>query len=150
MDSGTTPIVADRHGLEILSVDECWSLLRQTPIGRVAFVHDGEPVVLPVAFGVIGHQIAFRSARGAKLGAARMNQPVAFEVDSWDAQTLSGWSVLLEGMADTVYEESEEAELEALGIMRWTPEAFVTDWVRILPNDISGRRTSGTVERASH
>ena len=100
MDSTGTPApIIDRHGLEILSTDDCWELISQTPIGRVAFVHDGEPVVLPVSFGVIGHQIAFRSARGAKLGAAKMNQPVAFEVDHWDAETLSGWSVLIEGMA---------------------------------------------------
>jgi nitroimidazol reductase NimA-like FMN-containing flavoprotein (pyridoxamine 5'-phosphate oxidase superfamily) len=144
MDSSSQPKIKDRHGLEIMSTEECWGLLRRTPIGRVAFVHDGEPVVLPVAFGVIGHQIAFRSARGAKLGAARMNQPVAFEVDNWDATSLSGWSVLIEGSADTVYTDSEIAELEALGVMRWTPQPFDTDWVRILPNDISGRRTSAT------
>lgn len=73
-----------------------------------------------------------------------MNQPVAFEVDNFDVETLSGWSVLLEGMADTVYAESEVAELEALGVKRWTPQEFESDWVRILPNDISGRRTSAT------
>ena len=145
MDSTGTPApIIDRHGLEILSDVECWELLAQTPIGRVAFVHAGEPVVLPVSYGVIGHQIAFRSARGAKLGAAKMNQPVAFEVDHWDAETLSGWSVLIEGMADTVYAEAEEAELEALNVLRWTPTPFETDWVRILPNDISGRRTSAS------
>lgn len=144
MDTKKPPVVTDRHGLEVLSADECWSLLRQSTIGRVALVHDGEPVVLPVSFGVVGHQIAFRSARGAKLGAARMNQPVAFEVDSFDVETLSGWSVLVEGTADTIYAESEVAELEALGVKRWTPQPFESDWVKILPNDISGRRTSGS------
>ena len=142
MDSRSQPSITDRHGLEIMSTEECWDLLRRTPIGRVAFVHDGEPVILPVSFGVFGHQIAFRSARGAKLGAARMNQPVAFEVDNWDATLLSGWSVLIEGTADIVYTESEVAELEALDVLRWTPQPFDSDWVRILPNDISGRRTS--------
>ncbi|MGH1488764.1 MAG: pyridoxamine 5'-phosphate oxidase family protein [Acidimicrobiales bacterium] len=141
MEQDTAP-VTDRHGLEVLSADECWALLRETPIGRVAFVHEGGPVVLPVAFGVIRHQLAFRSARGAKLGAARMNRPVAFEVDRWDAESRSGWSVLVEGMADTVYDPDEEAELESLDVLRWTPHSFETDWVRILPNNISGRRTS--------
>lgn len=142
MEPETAP-VADRHGLEVMSADECWALIRETPIGRVAFVHEGGPVVLPVSFGVIGHQIAFRSARGAKLGAASMNRPVAFEVDRWDADSRSGWSVLVEGMADTVYEADEVAALEALGVLRWTPQPFTTDWVRILPTNISGRRTSG-------
>ncbi len=141
MDTETTP-TADRHGLEILSADECWALISETPIGRVAFVHEGGPVVLPVSFGVIGHQIAFRSARGAKLGAARMNCPVAFEVDRWDAESRTGWSVLVEGMADVVYEDEEIEKLEKLDVLRWTPQRLAADWVRILPTNISGRRTS--------
>lgn len=141
MDNPQSP-VADRHGLEILSPDECWALLRETPIGRLAFVHEGEPVVLPVSFGLHGHQIVFRSAQGAKLGAARMQRPVAFEVDEWDVDTMSGWSVLVEGMADSVYDADEIAEFEKLGVLRWTPQPFATDWVRILATDISGRRTS--------
>lgn len=143
MEHKSNPI-ADRHGLEVLSADECWALLRQTPIGRLAFVHEGGPVVLPVSFGVIGHQIAFRSARGAKMGAAQMNRPVAFEVDRWDADTLSGWSVLVEGLADAVYEDDEIAALEELGVLRWAPQPFAVDWVRVLPTNISGRRTSPT------
>lgn len=142
MEPETSPNV-DRHGLEILSTGECWELLRQTPIGRVAFVHDGGPVVLPVSYGVIGHQVAFRSARGAKLGASKLNRPVAFEVDRWDQASRTGWSVLIEGTADVVYDTAEEEVLEALDILRWTPQPFETDWVKVLPSDISGRRTSG-------
>lgn len=141
MGTETTP-TADRHGLEILSADECWALIRETPIGRLAFVHEGGPVVLPVSFGVLGHQVVFRSARGAKLGAARMNRPVAFEVDRWDADSRTGWSVLVEGMADIVYEDDEIVALEELDILRWTPQPFASDWVRILPTNIAGRRTS--------
>lgn len=140
MDSNTKIPITDRHGLEVLSAEECWGYLRNTPIGRVAFVHDGEPVILPVAFGVSSHHLAFRSSRGAKLGSAKMNKPVAFEVDGWDVETKSGWSVLVEGMADVVYAAEEEAEFEALNILRWTPRSMEMDWVRILPNDITGRR----------
>lgn len=142
MDEGTAP-VADRHGLEILSPDECWALVGETPIGRLAFVHEGEPVVLPVSYGLRKHQVVFRSAQGAKLGAAKMQRPVAFEVDQWDVETRSGWSVLIEGLADTVDDADEVAEFESLGVLRWTPRPFVSEWVRIVATDISGRRTSG-------
>lgn len=144
MDNETTR-PSDRHGLEILSPDECWSLVRDTPIGRVAFVHQGEPVVLPVSYALHGHQVVFRSAQGAKLGVAKMQRPVAFEVDQWDLDTLTGWSVLIEGLADTVDDPDEAAELEALNVRRWTPRPFVSEWVKIVASDISGRRTSGVV-----
>jgi len=134
--------VLDRHGLEVLSTDQCWELLRKSPIGRVAFVHDGEPVILPVGFVVAEHHLAFRSARGAKLGAATMNRPVAFEVDGWSLETGVGWSVLVEGTASLILDAEEEAELEHLPLTKWTPQSLETEWVRILPNDISGRRTT--------
>jgi nitroimidazol reductase NimA-like FMN-containing flavoprotein (pyridoxamine 5'-phosphate oxidase superfamily) len=126
--------------LVVLSDEECWSLVDGTPIGRVAFVHDGEPMVLPVNFLVDGHQIAFRSAAGSKFGIASMRRPVAFEVDGWDVHTRSGWSVLIEGMADLVLDEAEEARLEAFGLEPWAEHDQPMEWVKILPNDISGRR----------
>ena len=135
----TEPVI-DRLGLHVLSEDECWSLVDGTPIGRVAFVHDGEPVVLPVNFILVGHQIAFRSAQGSKFGVASMRRPVAFEVDGWDVHTRSGWSVLIEGTADIVLDADEEAELEAIGLEPWADHDHPVEWVRILPNDISGRR----------
>lgn len=136
---GESP-VTDRLGLIVLSDEECWSLIDGTPIGRVAFVHDGEPQVLPVNFVVDGHQIAFRSTKGSKFSAASMRRPVAFEVDGWDVHTRSGWSVLVEGTADLVLDAETEAELESKGLEPWAQHDHPMEWVRILPNDISGRR----------
>lgn len=142
MDTPGTEPVIDRLGLIVLSDEECWALIDGTPIGRVAFVHDGEPKVLPVNFLVVGHQIAFRSTSGSKFSTASMRRPVAFEVDGWDVHTRSGWSVLVEGTADLVLDADEEADLEQRGLEPWAVHDQPMEWVRILPNDISGRRIS--------
>jgi uncharacterized protein len=133
----------DRLGLEVLTTEQCWELIAESPVGRVAFVEAGEPVVLPITHGVHGHQIVFRSASGGKLSAAEMNAPVAFEVDGWDASTHRGWSVLVRGTAETVYDADQIAEIRAAGSAPWMEAARTGTWVRILPNEISGRRLGG-------
>jgi nitroimidazol reductase NimA-like FMN-containing flavoprotein (pyridoxamine 5'-phosphate oxidase superfamily) len=148
MSTDTSSVDLDRHGLEVLRSDECWSLLARTPIGRVAFIHAGEPKIIPVAHLVVDHHLAFRSIEGAKLGVAAMKRPVGFEVDRWDPETSEGWSVLVEGFAEIVYDKDEEADLESRGLSTWTPDGVATLWVRIIPTDISGRRlrSQGSVQ----
>jgi nitroimidazol reductase NimA-like FMN-containing flavoprotein (pyridoxamine 5'-phosphate oxidase superfamily) len=138
MDAPELP--RDRLGLEVLGVEQCWELVGASAVGRVAFVDAGEPVVLPVTHRLHGRQIVFRTAHGTKLSAAQMNAPVAFEVDEWDASTQRGWSVLVRGTAETVYDADEVAAFEAAGAVPWFDAAREGTWVRILPNEISGRR----------
>jgi len=139
MDSSGKP-PADRNGLEILSDRQCWSLLDATPIGRLAFVHEGEAKVLPVNYAVVDHQIAFRTGRGAKFGVASMERPVSFEVDQWDDIGRTGWSVLIEGMITMVTDEDDEDRLNQIGLHPWAPNSNDPVWVRLRPTNISGRR----------
>ena len=138
MEDERTP--HDRLGLEVLSPEECWELVGSSPVGRLAFVDAGEPLILPVTHGVHGHQVVFRSASGTKLAAAQMNAPVAFEVDSWDHSSHAGWSVLVRGTAETVYDDDDIAAFEANGRGPWMESAAEGTWVRILVNEITGRR----------
>lgn len=131
----------DRLGLEVLSADECWALLASTPIGRVAFVDAGEPSVFPVTHAVQGHTIVFRSGSGTKLEAAAMAQPLAFEVDGWDEEQRSGWSVLARGVGETVYDDDVTASFGAVA-KPWLDAAASGTWVRIRVDDVSGRRIS--------
>ena len=132
-----TPV--DRLGLEVLSADECWELLASTPIGRVAFVDAGEPVVFPVTHGVHGRSVVFRSGSGTKLEAASMAQPVAFEVDGWDDTYRTGWSVLARGVGETVY-DGDEITGFAGGNDPWLDSAAAGTWVRLRVDEVSGRR----------
>lgn len=134
---GDTPAL-DRHQLEIIGADECWELLGSRPIGRVAIVDGGEPLVLPVTHVTLGQSVLFRTVSGSKMSAAIMQRPCAYEVDDWDADTLTGWSVLVRGVADV----ADEADLPE-GVALPTPWADFDEptlLVRIRADEISGRR----------
>jgi len=136
----TNESIEDRTGLEILDRAACIELISATPIGRIAFVAAGSPVILPVNFRWVGDSIVFRTLEGDKLHAAAMNQAVAFEIDDWDATTNLGWSVVLKGVAHEVTNWAEAEELEQLGLVPWSSDIWRQKWVRVVPDEISGRR----------
>lgn len=126
----------DHQGLEVIAPDECWELVAATPVGRVAFIESGEPMVLPVNHTVVGHRVVFRTLRGSLLHEALMKEPVAFQVDAFDPSDRTGWSVLLRGMADIV-EDSEELDAD---LHPWADSVDRDDWVQIQAEEITGRR----------
>lgn len=127
----------DHQGLEVISPDECWKLLGDTPVGRVAFLEAGEPMVLPVNHAVDGHCILFRTFRGSLLHEALMAQAVAFQVDGFDALERTGWSVLARGVADLA---EDPERLEDLELHPWADSVDRDDWVQIRVEEITGRR----------
>jgi uncharacterized protein len=130
----------DRAGLEILSAEECLELLASVPVGRVGIVTDGEIVVLPVNHVVDGQDPVFCTARGSKLSAAEMQNVAAFEADHYDEQTRTGWSVLITGRAEIVYDEAEVQRLSRGGLHPWATAVERPYWVRIRALSVSGRR----------
>jgi uncharacterized protein len=133
----------DHAGLEILPFDMCLQLLAKVPVGRVSFLADGEVVVLPVNHVMDDQDPVFRTARGSKLSAAEGQNLVAFEADEYDERTQSGWSVLVSGRAEAVYEEAEIRRLDRLGLHPWVSPVDRPFWIRIRPTSISGRQTPG-------
>jgi uncharacterized protein len=131
----------DHAGLEILPFDKCLQLLSTVPVGRVSFLCDGELVVLPVNHAMDGQDPVFRTAHGSKLSAAESGSLVAFEADEYDERTRSGWSVLVNGRAQAVYERDEIQRLSQLGLHPWVTAVARPFWIRIRPTSISGRRT---------
>jgi len=131
----------DHAGLEILPFDRCLELLATVPVGRVSFLADGEIVVLPVNHVVDGQDPIFCTARGSKLSAAEGQNLVAFEADGYDERTKSGWSVLVNGRAQAVYEDAEIQRLSRLGLHPWVTAAERPFWIRIRPTAINGRQT---------
>ncbi len=130
----------DRFGLEVLPPEECDRLLARGTIGRIAFVAAGEPVIVPVNYRYHRGAIVLRTAQGEKLDAAGLAAPCAFEIDHWDETTRQGWSVLVKGTMEEVYRPDEVAELETLGVRPWSNPAARHIWIRIRPDEISGRR----------
>jgi uncharacterized protein len=129
----------DHAGLAILPLDDCWRLLASVPVGRIGFHADGEVVVLPVNHVVDGQSVAFRTAIGSKLSAADGQTQVVFEADDYDAGRRAGWSVVLNGHAQVVYEDPEIEVLNQYGLDPWADQADRPYWVRIRPESVSGR-----------
>lgn len=144
-DSAEPPVAAgnptDRRGLRVLDVDTCLRRLRSAPLGRIAFVRDGAPVILPVNHVVDGTTIAFRTTWGSKQLIAEGARQVAFEVDGIDAGRRCGWSVLVRGTAGRVYDEASVDRYERLPLRWWTPPPPDPVWIAIRPDEITGRET---------
>jgi nitroimidazol reductase NimA-like FMN-containing flavoprotein (pyridoxamine 5'-phosphate oxidase superfamily) len=128
----------DRNGLEVLDRVECLRLLATASLGRVGICSGALPVVLPVTFRLVDDRIVFRTAPGTKLDAATRNAVVAFEVDSIEPFSHSGWSVCVTGVASAVTDPAEVDQLAAAHVPWWAP----TDdghFVAISTQMISGR-----------
>ncbi|MHB8429865.1 MAG: pyridoxamine 5'-phosphate oxidase family protein [Acidimicrobiales bacterium] len=108
-----------RPTMEILSDDECIDLLRRAPVGRVAVTADALPVILPVNLANVDGAIAFRTPPGTKLAAVTTSAAVAFEVDSYEADGRTGWSVMIQGMASEVTDPAGLREVDSASLDAW-------------------------------
>jgi uncharacterized protein len=129
----------DGDALDILSESECRDLLGDESVGRVGVTIAALPVILPVNYGWIDGEIMFRTAEGTKLRAAVGRSVIAFEVDSYDSETHTGWSVLAVGRAREVTDPDEVAAAEHVGLAPWA-NGNRHRWVKMRPEFISGRR----------
>ena len=125
--------------LELLAPRECWELLAGQPLGRLGFLLEDEPCILPVNYAVFDRTVVFRTAGGSKLAAVATYPSVAFEVDGVDAARRAGWSVLLVGLAREVRDSTTIRALEALSLEPW-PVGQKLHWVRLTPHRVTGRR----------
>ena len=130
----------DHAGLEILPLDDCLRRLASVPVGRVGFHADGEVVVLPVNHAVDGQDVVFRTAPGSKLSSAEEHGLVAFEADDYDPQAQTGWSVVISGHAEPVYEDAQIRRLTRLGLQPWAAARERSFWIRIRPTSVTGRQ----------
>ena len=128
-------------GWQELSKSECFGLLARERVGRVAFVDDLGPIVMPVNFVLDRHMVVFRTDDGTKLDVAVRGSRVAFEIDGTNDAARTGWSVVVRGEAVEVTDTAELARLRRLPLHPWAPGAK-THYVRILPAVLTGRRIS--------
>jgi nitroimidazol reductase NimA-like FMN-containing flavoprotein (pyridoxamine 5'-phosphate oxidase superfamily) len=127
-----------------LTLEECWSLLGDATIGRVAVVLDGKPHIVPVNYGLAHDDVVFRTAAGTVLDAAE-GTPVAFEVDGIDASARSGWSVCVHG--HSVAFSTTDSD-QGVPVDSWAPR-HRDRWYRVVPEDVTGRRLYGATRHQS-
>ena len=122
-------------GTEILDEEDCWDLLRAHDVGRLAVANGPEVDICPVNYGVDGDGIIFRTNAGRKMIWAS-GRPVAFEVDSIDVATRTGWSVVVHGTARDITRHDSPGRLAAA--RTWSgPKDFL---IRIAARTVAGRR----------
>ncbi len=122
MSDPANPVASDAASTDgggrfaAIDTDDCLHLVREHQVGRIGFVHGTVPVVLPVTYLVRGELIVFATAPGSILAAlAEPGTAVAFEVDEVDAETATGWSVLITGVTTT------PGPGDADGLVPWAP-----------------------------
>jgi len=126
--------------LQKLSTQESMTLLRdKSYVGRVAFVVDGEPFILPVNYLAEGDSVVFSTGKGTKLALLGAGAQVAFEVDNSRPFDHAGWSVVVHGTARDVTDPDEVERLRRGPLKSWAKQAS-QHWVRISIAEITGRR----------
>jgi nitroimidazol reductase NimA-like FMN-containing flavoprotein (pyridoxamine 5'-phosphate oxidase superfamily) len=120
-----------------LSETESWTLIREAVVGRLAVIIDDQPEIFPVNHLVDLGSVVFRTGLGTKLTGAVGHQ-VAFEVDGYDLETSSAWSVVVKGRATGVNRLDDALAVISLPPFAWHP-APKPHFVRIEPDSITGR-----------
>lgn len=131
-----------RTGTEVLDREECLVLLAQDVIGRLAVISGTGPVIFPVNYALDGDAIVFRTAPGTKLDAGP-RAPACFEIDNFDRETRSGWSVVVVGRLDeaTPFDAAVLERVQNLPVEPWA-RGDKPHWVRLVPSRITGRRVA--------
>lgn len=119
-------------------------LLASVEYGRVVFTLNALPAIRPVNHLVDDGRIVIRTRLTSALSAdvrAAEDIVVAYEADSIDPQTRTGWSVIVTGLAHTLTDPEQVLRYEQL-LQPWVNHADTV--VAIAPQMITGLRIIAT------
>jgi hypothetical protein len=123
-----------------LDEDECLRRVASRSVGRLAVIVGHYPQVFVVNYQLDNFVVVFRTHNGTKLEAAN-HANIAFQVDHIDTSEHTGWSVLIQGMAEDVTDRRADFTAQRardLGVEPWIPGAQPR-LVRVIPAYITGR-----------
>jgi nitroimidazol reductase NimA-like FMN-containing flavoprotein (pyridoxamine 5'-phosphate oxidase superfamily) len=122
-----------------LAFDECVRLLEAGVVGRVALATPQGPQIIPLNYSAVEESILVATSPYSALGTYGGQSLVAFEVDRFDYESHTGWSVVVRGRAEVVADPEEVQRLRQL----WGPRPWADGsrnlYVRIPWTEISGR-----------
>ncbi len=129
--------------MEVLDEAECLVLLAGSEVGRVGVVVDGQPLIFPVNYVFEGNSIIVRTDFGTMLSGASLAL-AAFEVDTFDADRRSGWSVMVQGLGHDITDALDHTSehLQTVEMLPWAPGSKPR-LLRIDVRTITGRRIVG-------
>jgi nitroimidazol reductase NimA-like FMN-containing flavoprotein (pyridoxamine 5'-phosphate oxidase superfamily) len=129
------PVIAE------LSSAECYQKLASHNVGRIGVNVDQYPLIIPVNYILDHNTVVLRTAPTTVVVDAD-HAKVTLQVDEFDVEQQSGWSVLLKGRGRAVhFDDIDElyARTTATRLVSWAPGARDL-WIRITPDGVSGRR----------
>lgn len=124
---------------EILDAEECWTLLGQTGVGRLAVIAEGHPDVFPVNYKVDGQTLVFRTGAGTKQQAIQSDATVALEADAVSSQFGLAWSVVVKGKAARTVPTGPDLDDIRRALFPWQGVGQ-EHFIRITPESVTGRR----------
>ncbi|WP_028267020.1 pyridoxamine 5'-phosphate oxidase family protein [Arthrobacter sp. MA-N2] len=124
--------------IERLSPDECFELLRQATVGRLAVIVENHPDIFPVNYVADQGSIVFRTGIGTKFWSS-MRDPCALELDGFDAGSGKAWSVVVRGQVHLIVDREEKAAANALHLDPWQP-GNKSHYLRLSLDAVTGRR----------
>lgn len=113
------------------------ALLEKTSIGRVVCTQAGLPHVRPARYALIDGTIVFLTSATAALA---RGQVVAFEIDSIDPESRTGWSVVVVGVHTPVSDPDEIEQIETSLATPWVLIDTSRSYGRIGCDVVTGRR----------
>jgi hypothetical protein len=126
--------------LHDMSPSECRARLADHQVGRAAVVTPDGPHIIPVNYALVDETIVFRTSPFTLLAAHGKNANIAFEVDDLDHVGKKGWSVLVRGRSEPVFDSRAIAHIRQI----WEPVPWAGGtrnlFIRLTPSDITGRR----------
>jgi nitroimidazol reductase NimA-like FMN-containing flavoprotein (pyridoxamine 5'-phosphate oxidase superfamily) len=133
-------VIEGRSKMEVLSPIGCDRHLRTEKLGRVAVVVDGHPEIFPVNYAVDERgDIFVRSDPGSKLSAIAKAPTISFEIDGFDEELETGWSVVVVGQARWLAAIDQIAKVRTLPLKPWAAGEKASV-IRITPTKVTGRR----------
>jgi hypothetical protein len=82
-----------------LDAEECWELLAQASVGRIALSIKALPTILPVQYYLAGRTLAICLGQHGSPKESVDETVVAFAADAVDGSSQSGWTVQVQGVA---------------------------------------------------
>lgn len=122
-----------------LDENECWKLIGDHTIARIAWQGSAGPTVIPVNYAFDGDRFRIRTAAYSAMARECDDTVVAIEVDQVDEQERSGWSVLVRGHCHIEFDQPRHGDTGAEDAEPW-PTGHHPLQLVIEPSEVHGRR----------
>ncbi len=150
MSETPQPGPSDAPPVAELSETACRSLLASQYVGRLGYVLDDRPVIVPVNFRMTEDgTLLVLSRPGAKLDAAVAGAWMCLEVDGTDDLRHSGWSVLATGRSEVIADGQAAELIRAERLRPWPKASDGMMLIRLTPETLEGRQVRGGAPRVA-